>query len=123
MIFEYINQKFEGDLFPLYYENEGLEFYEKDTVLKENLEVLYYLLTSSNMFKGDTIKGYTVQQSLFNVYDFEIIPVELISNIYESFLGNTAFAKGEIVTKLSKQKEVKAFTHHLFGGLYVESNC
>jgi hypothetical protein len=107
--FEYINQKFEGDLFPLYYENEGLEFYEKDTVLKENLEVLYYLLTSSNMFKGDTIKGYTVQQSLFNVYDFEIIPVELISNIYESFLGNTAFAKGEIVTKLSKQKEVKAF--------------
>ncbi len=107
--FEYINQKFEGDLFPLYYENGGLEFYEKNTVLKENLEVLYYLLTSSNMFKGDTIKGYTVQQSLFNVYDFEIIPVELISNIYESFLGNTAFAKGVIVTQLSKQKEVKAF--------------
>lgn len=108
--FDYISQKFEGDLFPLFYENEGLHFYERDTVLQENLEVLHYLLTSSNMFKGGTIKGYTVQQSLFNVYDFEIIPVELISNIYESFLGNTAFSKGgEIVTKLSKQKEVKAF--------------
>ncbi len=107
--FEYINKKFKGDLFPLKYENEGLSFLERDYVTKENLEVLHYLLTCSNMFKGDKIRGYTVQPSLFNVYDFEIIPVELISNIYESFLGNTVFSKGKVVTQLSKQNEVKAF--------------
>nr|BFF38205.1 hypothetical protein BACY1_00100 [Tenacibaculum mesophilum] len=62
------------------------------------------------MFVGEKIKGYSVQPSMFNVYDFEIIPVELISNIYESFLGNTSFSNGgSMITKLSKQKEVKAY--------------
>ena len=61
------------------------------------------------MFMGDRVKGYSVQPSMFNVYDFEIIPVELISNIYESFLGNTAFSNGKMITELSKQKEVKAY--------------
>jgi len=107
--FDYINQKFKGDLFPLEFENQGLPFLERDYVRKENLEVLHYLFTCSNMFKGNKVKEYSVQPSLFNVYDFEIIPVELISNIYESFLGNTVFSKGEIVTKLSKQNQVKAF--------------
>lgn len=108
--FDYINKKFKGDLFPLEFKNQGFPFLERDYVRKENLEVLHYLFTCSNMFKGNKLKGYTVQRSLFNVYDFEIIPVELISNIYESFLGNTTFSKGgEVVTKLSKQNQVKAF--------------
>ena len=107
--FEYINQKFKGDLFPLEFENEGFPFLERNYVRKENLEVLHFLFTCSSMFIGDKVRGYTVQPSLFNVYDFEIIPVELISNIYESFLGNTAFSKGKIITQLSKQNEVKAF--------------
>jgi hypothetical protein len=37
------------------------------------------------------------QLSLFPLYDFNIIPVELISNIYERFLGD------------EKQQEDKAF--------------
>ncbi len=107
--FEYISDKFKGDLFPLEFENEGLPFLERNYVRTENLRVLHYLLTCSNMFVGNKVRGYVVQPSLFNVYDFEIIPVELISNIYESFLGNTAFSKGNIVTELSKQNEVKAY--------------
>jgi Eco57I restriction-modification methylase len=107
--FEYISDKFKGDLFPLEFENEGLPFLERNYVRKENLQVLHYLLTCSNMFVGNKVRGYVVQPSLFNVYDFEIIPVELISNIYESFLGNTTFSKGNIVTELSKQNEVKAY--------------
>ncbi|WP_282031041.1 Eco57I restriction-modification methylase domain-containing protein [Winogradskyella eximia] len=107
--FEYISNKFKGDLFPLKFENQGLPFLEKDYVRKENLLVLYHLLTCSNMFVGNRVRGYSVQPSLFNIYDFEIIPVELISNIYESFLGNTIFSKGKMVTELSKQKEVKAY--------------
>ena len=107
--FEYISDKFKGDLFPLEFKNEGLPFLERNYVRKENLQVLHYLLTCSNMFVGNKVKGYMVQPSLFNVYDFEIIPVELISNIYESFLGNTTFSKGNIVSELSKQNEVKAY--------------
>ncbi|ALJ04134.1 hypothetical protein APS56_02745 [Pseudalgibacter alginicilyticus] len=107
--FEYISNKFGGDLFPLEFENQGLPFFEKDYVKQENLNILYHLLTSSKMFMGDKVKGYSVQPSMFNVYDFEIIPVELISNIYESFLGNTAFSNGKMITELSKQKEVKAY--------------
>ena len=69
--FELLNTKFKGDLFPL----NG----EKDAVSKENLEKLYQL------FSGDEIK--TGQKSLFNIYDFDIIPIEFISNIYEYFIG------------------------------------
>ncbi|MCY4562033.1 MAG: N-6 DNA methylase [Flavobacteriaceae bacterium] len=61
------------------------------------------------MFVGKKVRGYKVQPSLFNLYDFEIIPVELISNIYESFLGNTIYSKEKINIPLSKQKEVKAY--------------
>jgi hypothetical protein len=112
--FEYISEKFGGDkfggdLFPLMFENEGLPFLERDYVTQANLNVLHYLFTCSRMFVGEKIKGYSVQPSMFNVYDFEIIPVELISNIYESFLGNTSFSNGVMITKLSKQKEVKAY--------------
>jgi len=69
--FEFLNSRFKGDLFPL----DG----EKYDVEPQHLEVLYHL------FNGDEIK--TRQLSLFNVYNFDIIPVEFISNIYEYFMG------------------------------------
>lgn len=69
--FEYILRKFKGDILPL----NG----ERDSVNDYHLEVL------SNLFAGDQIKNR--QQSLFNVFDFDFIPIELISNIYETFLG------------------------------------
>jgi hypothetical protein len=107
--FEYISNKFSGDLFPLEFKNEGFPYLERYCVGQENLNILYHLFNCSQMFVGKRVKGYVVQPSMFNVYDFEIIPVELISNIYESFLGNTVFSKGEMITKLSKQQEVKAY--------------
>ncbi|MFC2155137.1 class I SAM-dependent DNA methyltransferase [Acidobacteriota bacterium] len=69
--FELLNTKFKGDLFPL----NG----EKDDVTHKNLEVLYRL------FKSEEIK--TGQKSLFDIYNFDIIPIEFISNIYEYFMG------------------------------------
>lgn len=108
--FEYICNKFNGDLFPLNYESNGLFFHEKDRVKVQNLLVLHHLFKGSDIFSGgETCRGYSIQLSLFEFYDFEIIPVELISNIYESFLGNTIFSKGEKITQLSKQKQVKAY--------------
>jgi len=69
--FEYLLKKFKGNLLPL----NG----EQDAVKHSHLKVL------SNLFAGKNIKSR--QQSLFNIFDFDFIPIELISNIYETFLG------------------------------------
>ncbi len=69
--FDYLLRKFKGDILPL----NG----ERDTIENNHLKVL------SNLFAGTNIKS--GQQSLFNIFDFDFIPIELISNIYETFLG------------------------------------
>ena len=73
--FDYIedNEKgFNGDLFPL---SEA----EYALVKEAPYQVLKRLLL------GDNIESN--QQSLFELYDFSIIPIEFISNIYELFIG------------------------------------
>jgi hypothetical protein len=72
--FEYLKIKFNGDLFPL-------EDIEVKKIKTKHLEFLYEL------FNGSNIQGEIIQHSLFNFYDFSIIPIELISNIYEKFIG------------------------------------
>ena len=69
--FEYLLTKFKGDILPL----NG----EQNAVKQSHLQKL------SNLFAGDAIKSR--QRSLFNVFDFDFIPIEFISNIYETFLG------------------------------------
>ncbi|MCD4669324.1 MAG: N-6 DNA methylase, partial [Actinomycetia bacterium] len=71
--FEYLLDKFKGNILPL----NG----EKDDIQQNHLEIL------SRLFAGDNIKNR--QRSLFNIFDFDFIPVELISNIYETFLSET----------------------------------
>jgi hypothetical protein len=63
---------FNGDLFRL----EDAEYQE---IPQEAYAILLRLLKSQEISTG--------QQSLFDLYDFSIIPVEFISNIYESFVG------------------------------------
>ena len=69
--FKYLLIKFKGDLLPL----NG----EQNAVKPLHLKIL------SNLFAGNDIKSH--QQSLFNVFNFDFIPIELISNVYEIFLG------------------------------------
>lgn len=70
--FNYLKEKFNGDLFPIT-ENEIKE-------IPENcLDILV------NLLSGDAID--LGQRSLFDLYDFSIIPVEFISNVYELFIG------------------------------------
>ncbi|WP_330441499.1 Eco57I restriction-modification methylase domain-containing protein [Flavobacterium sp. C4GT6] len=115
--FDYLNYKYSGDLFPLrevLVDEETGEIYdEKFFVKAEHLEVLYHLFSESSFFKtGSAYNGYIVQKSLFMVYDFEIIPVELISNIYENFIGkeeeNKDIVLADFKTK-SKQFNIKAY--------------
>ncbi|NQY34421.1 MAG: N-6 DNA methylase [Alteromonadaceae bacterium] len=70
--FKYLKEKFNGDLFPI-------SSQEIDLIPESCLTVLV------NLLSGDVIGS--GQKSLFDLYDFSIIPVEFISNVYELFIG------------------------------------
>lgn len=76
--FNYFKEKYNGDLFPVTEE-------EINSVTTEHLTFL------SILFRGGEFslqnKKLNIQESLFDVYDFSIIPIELVSSVYESFMG------------------------------------
>lgn len=75
LLFETLQDKdkgFNGDLFRISRE-------ELSEVPMKALYVLVRLLKSDNLEDGN--------MSLFDVYDFSILPVEFISNVYERFIG------------------------------------
>ncbi|MCK5599629.1 N-6 DNA methylase [bacterium] len=76
--FQHIGSKFNGEAFLI-----------SDDELKEVdagvFKVLKDLLSGTHLSSG--------QLSLFNIYDFSIIPIEFISNIYEYFIGKENQAK------------------------------
>jgi len=79
--------KFNGNLFPFYGDEKNKNDYsvEKALINEQHLTLLHEL------FIGKKIKHLRNKQltfiSLFDIYNFNIIPVELISNIYEKFIG------------------------------------
>ncbi len=79
--FNFLKTEFNGDLFPI--------TKSENDVNSSHLDILHKL------FSGSEIKSR--QGSLFNIYNFDIIPVEFISNVYEYFLGK------------EKQESSKAF--------------
>ncbi|MDR2438813.1 MAG: SAM-dependent methyltransferase [Planctomycetaceae bacterium] len=71
--FNYLKDKFNGDdIFSI--PNEQYK-----NISDESLRVLIRLLQGDDLEHG--------QSSLFNLYDFSIIPIEFISNVYELFIG------------------------------------
>lgn len=74
-LFRYLKSDdgFNGDWFPL---DE-----EKEKIVNNN-----HLLILKNLISGYDFKKN--QGSLFDIYDFSIIPIEFISNVYESFIGD-----------------------------------
>lgn len=71
--FKYLEEKFNGDMFLL---NEE----EYQSINDSSFKTIINLLNEDDLGNG--------QKSLFKLYDFAIIPIEFISNIYESFIGN-----------------------------------
>lgn len=69
---KYIERKFNGDMFRIADE-------EFAKINQRALNILIRLLQSENLSTG--------QMSLFDLYDFSILPIEFISNIYEKFIG------------------------------------
>lgn len=78
-LFDHLKRKFNGNLFELFTNKETGQK-EKDIITQRDLNIIAKLLKGRENIK-------TGQLSLFDLYDFNIIPVELISNIYERFLG------------------------------------
>ena len=77
-LFAYLLNEFNGNLFPISKD-------EKNQITEDALiEII-------NLLQGTELE--TDQLSLFDIYDFSIIPVELISNIYEFFIGEKEQAK------------------------------
>ena len=77
-LFEYLKNSFNGDWFPIIHDDIN-KIYEKDIVEEKHLESLHKLISG---FDYKNKMG-----SLFDIYDFSIIPIEFISNVYESFIG------------------------------------
>ena len=69
---KYLQDKFNGDMFPLDYKDYEL-------ISESCFDIIIRLLNEDNLENG--------QLSLFKLYDFSIIPIEFVSNVYESFIG------------------------------------
>lgn len=98
-----MNNKFKGDLFPIVEKEINFDS------LQYCLEILQLLFNGSQLFAQtakDEFNLKSIQQSLFERYDFEVIPVELISNIYENFVGED---RDELTKKVTKQKSIKIY--------------
>ena len=80
--FKQVKNDFNGNLFPLEYKIDDLDILEKDNVNDDHLSIIISLL------KGDKIHSDSnIELSLFDIYDFSIIPIEFVSNVYEKFIG------------------------------------
>ena len=99
-LFEYLRIKFNGNLFPISKE-------EKELVKRKHLKVLIDLLKGIEISSG--------QMSLFDIYDFSIIPIELISNVYEFFIGQAEQEnKGAYYTPLFLVNQILYETVHTY---------
>jgi len=69
---QYLEKKFNGDMFRIAIEDYQL-------ISQDALNILIRVLESEDLS--------TNQRSLFDLYDFSILPIEFISNMYEKFIG------------------------------------
>ncbi|MGJ1405051.1 MAG: hypothetical protein BGP15_07495 [Sphingobacterium sp. 40-24] len=80
--FKQVKEDFNGNLFPLSYRIDNIEIFEKDKVTISHLSKIKDLLLGHVIYNDGAL-----QSSLFDIYDFSIIPIEFISNVYEKFIG------------------------------------
>ncbi|NJO90156.1 MAG: N-6 DNA methylase [Chloroflexia bacterium] len=73
-LFKAFEEKFNGDLF-------SVSDIESKRVNKEELRII------ASCFWGNEVE--TGQQTLWKIFDFSVIPIELLSEIYEIFLNKT----------------------------------
>lgn len=108
-LFQSIADTFNGDLFPLKeVEGEITLYDEQEEVCDSHLEIMHALFSGAEIrTTPGSKKPFQSQPSLFGLYDFAIIPVEVISNIYEIFLSESQSHESD--KNKNRQSEIKAF--------------
>lgn len=92
-LFDALQRDFNGSLF-----DEALD---TGSITSGEADLLLRFLTGEDINTG--------QLSLFKLYDFSFIPVELISSIYEEFLGTEALIESEKQKSANKQRAEGAY--------------
>jgi len=104
-LFRWLNNKFNGDLFP----GKGKTEPEREDEWQAEIEKVYtednrYLTKLAAFVRGDLNMGNS-QLCLWKFYSFDVIPLDFISSIYEEFIQ-----KGSKLKKITKQQESKTRT-------------
>ena len=86
-LFKQLRNDFNGNLFPLEFVVDKVTINEEDFVFEEHLEVIINLLNGNKLISLN--KKSEIQFSFFDIYDFSIIPIEFVSNVYEKFIGRS----------------------------------
>src|ERR1019366_1201798 len=85
--FRWLDERFNGDLFPSKGDSPDLREEEWQNEVKQVKRVHLDLLSE---FVGGRVHFDSGQRSLFPLYSFDTIPLEFISSIYEEFVSGTA---------------------------------
>ena len=86
-LFKQLRNDFNGNLFPLEFVVDKVKINEEEFVFEEHLEVIINLLSGNKLISLN--KKSEIQFSFFDIYDFSIIPIEFVSNVYEKFIGKS----------------------------------
>jgi len=89
-LFRWLNNKFNGDLFP----GKGQTDEEREAewqaeMLKVRKEDNHYLVKLADFARGD-LDMQSGQLSLWKYYSFDVIPLDFISSVYEEFVNKKA---------------------------------
>lgn len=108
-LFKYLKKEFNGDLFDIT-DNEELSISDKN------------MSTITSFFEDKDISG---QERLFIPFDFSIIPIELISSIYEQFLNEQQYENKAYYTPLFIVDYItnQTIKKYLFNKSKKDSNC
>jgi hypothetical protein len=89
-LFRWLNNKFNGDLFPGKGESEEEREVEwQAEIQKVRTEDNRYLVKLANFARGD-LDMQSGQLSLWKYYSFDVIPLDFISSVYEEFVNKKA---------------------------------
>jgi hypothetical protein len=94
-LFDWLNTKFNGDLFPG--KGESAEDREKGWAREREVVKPEHLWLLADFIKGDLDLA-TGQGWLWQHYSFDVIPLEFISSIYETFVAGRAAEDGIFYT-------------------------
>lgn len=113
-LFEWVHKTFNGDLFPLKHVVSQRTMLERNLVKHNHLETIREWISKTDMKTG--------QKSLWP-YDFSVVPVELISSIYEMFAhaDDTSVAR-ERSTHYTPINLVDLVLSQVFEGLPADAN-